>query len=175
VAKLCSGVGRAARTMTSRDIRGHLPRVAAARLQVRYCRRMDAVSLLVNLDVDDLERGLAFYTGAFDLRIGRRFGREGVELLGGAAPIYLLLKPAGSAAHAAGGVRDYRRHWTPVHLDFVVTSLDAALARALAAGAVAESEVRSSAWGRMVQLADPFGHGLCLLEFSAAGYDAIAT
>jgi predicted enzyme related to lactoylglutathione lyase len=147
---------------------------------------MEPVSLLVNIDVDDLERGIAFYTRAFDLRVGRRFGGDGIELLGGAAPIYLLAKPPGSAAYAASAptatnataatnARDYRRHWTPVHLDFVVTSLESALARALAAGAVRESDVSSAAWGRMVQLADPFGHGLCLLELSAAGYDAIAT
>jgi predicted enzyme related to lactoylglutathione lyase len=136
---------------------------------------MSPVSLLANIDVDDLERGVGFYTRAFDLTIGRRFGDQAVELLGGTSPIYLLLKAAGSPAHAAGGSRDYRRHWSPVHLDFVVASLEAALARALAAGAVAESPVQSAAWGRMVQLADPFGHGLCLLELSAAGYDAIAT
>jgi predicted enzyme related to lactoylglutathione lyase len=136
---------------------------------------MPPVSLLVNLDVDDLERGVAFYTAAFDLRRGRRFGEDGVELLGGSSPIYLLAKAAGSPAHPGGDLRDYRRHWTPVHLDFVVVSLEEALARALAAGAVAESEIRSAAWGRMVQLADPFGHGVCLLELTAAGYDAIAT
>lgn len=136
---------------------------------------MQPVSLLVNIDVDDLERGIAFYTAAFELRVGRRFGGGGVELVGGTSPIYLLVKPAGQVAHGGGRGRDYGRHWTPVHLDVAVPSLEAALARALAAGAVAESEVLSAPWGRMVQLADPFGHGLCLLELSAAGYDAIAT
>jgi hypothetical protein len=29
-------------------------------------------------------------------------------------------------------------------------------------------------WGRMVVLSDPFGHGVCLLEFRGAGYDAVA-
>ncbi|MDI1428841.1 VOC family protein [Polyangium sorediatum] len=36
-------------------------------------------TLLVNIDVDDLDRAIHFYTGAFDLRIGRRFGGAGVE------------------------------------------------------------------------------------------------
>ena len=45
------------------------------------------VDLLVNIDVDDLPRAIVFYTGAFDLRIGRRFGTAGVELLGASAPI----------------------------------------------------------------------------------------
>lgn len=131
--------------------------------------------LLVNIDVDDLERGLAFYREAFGLEPGRRFGTAVVELLGLAAPLYLLAKPAGSRPAEQGGrERDYRRHWTPVHLDFVVEDLDAALARAEAAGAVREGEPRTQAWGRIVQLADPFGHGLCLIQFLNRGYDEIA-
>ena len=132
-------------------------------------------SLLVNIDVDDLARGIDFYTRAFGLRVGRRFGEGGVELLGAAAPFYLLVKPAGTPAHAGGAGRDYRRHWTPVHLDFAVASLEPALEAALAAGARAESAILAASWGRMVNLADPFGHGLCLLEFTPRGYDAIAT
>ena len=46
----------------------------------------------------------------------------------------------------------------------MVEDLDAALARALAAGARAEGGVREAAWGRIVPLADPFGHGWCLLR-----------
>ena len=126
----------------------------------------------MNIDVPDLERAVAFYTSAFGLTVGRRFPAGMVELLG-RCPIYLLHKPEGTPSSAAGGVRDYRRHWTPVHLDFVVVALEPALAAALAAGARAESGIVAAAWGRMVNLADPFGHGVCLLEFSAAGYDAL--
>lgn len=132
--------------------------------------------LLVNVDVDDLERAETFYRDAFGLRPARRFGGEGVELLGAEVPIYLLRKPAGSrAGDATMQVRDYRRHWTPVHLDFVVDDLDAALARAEAAGARREGEVREADWGRIVTLADPFGHGICLLQFLGRGYDAVST
>ncbi|MDI1483373.1 VOC family protein [Polyangium sp. y55x31] len=132
--------------------------------------------LLVNIDVDDLDRAIHFYTGAFDLRIGRRFGAAGVELLGANAAIYLLVKQAASVPFPGStSPRSYGRHWTPVHLDFVVEDLDGALARAEAAGAVRESDVAAHAWGRIVVLADPFGHGLCLIQFSEKGYDAIAT
>ena len=96
------------------------------------------LDLLVNIDVDDLARATAFYTAAFPLRIGRRFGDGGVELLGASSPIYLLVKPAGSEG-APGARRGYARHWTPVHLDLAVPDLDAAVARATAAGAVLES------------------------------------
>lgn len=133
------------------------------------------VTLLVNIDVDDLARAEAFYVRAFGLEAGRRFGDDGVELLGASSPIYLLRKAAGSAAcDATNQIRDYRRHWTPVHLDFVVTDLAAALARARAAGALLEGDVRTAIWGRIATLADPFGHGLCLIEFLNRGYDEIA-
>ncbi len=134
------------------------------------------MTLLVNIDVDDLARAEAFYCEVLQLRPARRFGDDGVELVGANAPIYLLRKPAGSrAGDAVDTVRDYRRHWTPVHIDVVVPDLDAALDRAEAAGAVREGEVRTARWGRIALLADPFGHGFCLIEFLGRGYDEIAT
>ncbi|MGL4962094.1 MAG: VOC family protein [Inquilinus sp.] len=131
------------------------------------------MSLLVNIDVPDLEAGVAFYTGAFGLAVGRRFGGEVVELTGWPAALYLLRKTAGTVG-AGDSRRGYTRHWTPVHLDVVVDDVAAALARAVAAGAVAEGEIRTAVWGKLVQLADPFGHGLCLIEFLNRGYDEIA-
>ena len=50
------------------------------------------MDLLVNIDVDDLESAIRFYSAAFELRIGRRFGPWGVEMLGSPAPIYLLAR-----------------------------------------------------------------------------------
>ena len=55
------------------------------------------------------------------------------------------------------------------------TDLDAALKAAVAAGATAEEPPATHAWGRIAQLADPFGHGFCLVEFVGRGYDEIAT
>jgi len=83
--------------------------------------------------------------------------------------IAILVIGAGAAA------RDYLRHWTPVHIDVVVDDFDEALIRAVAAGAIQEGAVREAGWGRIVQLADPFGHGWCLLQFHGRGYDEIAT
>lgn len=131
------------------------------------------MDLLINLDVPDLAAAEAFYTRAFGFTAVRRFGNAAVELLGGSSPLYLLSQPAGSVG-AAAAHRTYDRHWTPLHVDVVVDDLDAALARALAAGAVAEGAIRTAAWGRIVQLADPFGHGWCLLQFLGRGYDEIS-
>ena len=47
----------------------------------------------------DLAIAEAFYTSAFDLRIGRRFGDSAVELLGATSPLYLLRKPARAYKH----------------------------------------------------------------------------
>lgn len=133
------------------------------------------MNILVNIDVDDLARAEAFYTGSFGLSVSRRFGDDAVELGGASVPIYLLAKPAGSlAAPTATRERDYGRHWTPVHLDLVVEDIDVAVDRAVAHGAVLEKPVSDEPYGRLALLADPFGHGLCLLEFNDAGYDAIA-
>ena len=130
--------------------------------------------LMVNIDVDDLEQGVAFYRAAFGLTVGRRFGGGMVELLGLPAPVYLLVKPAGSTASPSGASkRDYSRHWTPVHIDVVVENISAAVARAEQAGAVLEAPVTSANWGYMALMADPFGHGFCLLQFNERGYDAL--
>ena len=140
-------------------------------------RRMvaDRAGLLINIDVPDLEAGIAFYTAALGLRVGRRFGTGFVELLGRDAPIYLLEKAPGTAIGPAGGdSRRYRRHWTPLHADFVVADIAEATARALAAGAVQEGETCEAPYGKLAMFADPFGHGFCLIQFNEAGYDAIA-
>jgi len=133
------------------------------------------LSLLVNIDVDDLARAEHFYCDALGLRIGRRF--EGwTELVGAAAPIYLLPKPPGSAVSPASAQkRDYARHWTPVHLDFVVEDIAPAVERAVKAGATLESPPKLHAYGMLALLADPFGNGFCLLELRGRGYDAIVT
>jgi predicted enzyme related to lactoylglutathione lyase len=134
------------------------------------------IELLVNIDVPEIEPATAFYTRAFGLTVGRRFGEGAVELLGAGAPIYLLAKPACSAATpASADRRNYGRHWTPVHLDFVVADIDAAVARAEAAGARVERPTAVHKWGKIALLADPFGHGICLIEFVNRGYDEIAT
>jgi lactoylglutathione lyase len=134
------------------------------------------MDVLINIDVDDLDKAIAFYTHAFDLRIGRRFGAGGVELLGATSPLYLLVKAPGTRPHVGARERRiYRRHWTPVHLDLVVAQLEPAIARATHAGATQEAPIRDAAWGRLALLADPFGHGFCLIEFKGRGYDEIAT
>ena len=109
------------------------------------------------------------------MRLGRRFGSLGVELLGGSSVIYLIVKPDGTRpSTSTDEMRRYRRHWTPVHPDFVVSELEAAVSRAVEAGASIEGEIQTHNWGRIAHMADPFGHGICFIQFLNRGYDEIA-
>src|SRR5512132_266158 len=97
--------------------------------------------LLVNIDVDDIEYAIEFYRAAFGLRVARRFGATAAEMIGSTAPIYLLEKKPGTPAFKGGPERDYARHWTPVHLDFVVPDIQRALEDAKEAGAKGEGRI----------------------------------
>ncbi len=132
------------------------------------------MSLLLNIDVPDLDKASAFYRAAFGWTESRRMGNEVLELMGSPVPIFLLLKADGSKPFESGdAARSYARHWCPVHFDVVVPDIDAATARVMAAGAVQEQPVSTHAWGRMAVFADPFGHGFCLVQFLGRGYAEI--
>ncbi len=136
---------------------------------------MTSGELLVNIDVPALAPAEAFYCAALGLRVHRRFGDDGAELRGSSSAIFLLVKPEGSApVPGSDARRSYVRHWSPVHLDFVVPDIDAAVARATAAGAVLEKPISTARWGRLAVMADPFGHGLCFVQFLNRGYDELA-
>jgi predicted enzyme related to lactoylglutathione lyase len=132
------------------------------------------MTLLLNIDVPDLDAGASFFSDAFGLRVGRRFGADAVELLGWPIPLYLLKKDSGTRG-AGGDLRRYDRHWTPLHPDVVVANMDAALDRAVAAGAIVECAPSEVPYGRIAMCADPFGNGFCLIEFNESGYDALTS
>src|SRR5688572_1253263 len=89
---------------------------------VRKVKRM--LKCRVCIDVDDVEKGIAFYTSALPLEIGRRFDRHWVELVGASCPIDLLGAHGEQKPVPQEEIRrDFSRHWTPVHLDFEVAEL----------------------------------------------------
>ena len=133
-------------------------------------------TVLVNIDVDDLERAVAFYAAAFGLTAGRRFGALAVELTGGT----VAHLPPGEARRQSGKRGNRRAPALCPALDagpsrFRRRRPGRAVARAQAAGATLEGDPATHVWGRIAQLADPFGHGLCLIQFLGRGYDEIAT
>jgi predicted enzyme related to lactoylglutathione lyase len=132
------------------------------------------VDLLINIDVPDLAQGIAFYSQAFGLRVTRHLGPEVAELSGLPVRLYILQKAGGSLG-AGQDPRHYDRHWTPVHFDVIVDDIAIAFHRAVAAGARSETEIRVNDWGKIAVLADPFGHGFCLIQFLGRGYDETAS
>ena len=133
------------------------------------------MKVLINIDVPDLEAAATFYEAAIGLSLGRTIDDDVAEMVGASSVVYLLKKGAGSPAHAGAAVtRSYMRHWTPVHVDFVVDDVEEASARAVRAGAVRESKCVDWMGSKCITLSDPFGNGFCFIEFAEETYRASA-
>ena len=132
--------------------------------------------LLINIDVPDIDVGVSFYVNGLGFTLVRTlFEKSVAELVLGQATVYLIEQAEETKPFpAASRPRTYERHWTPVHLDVVVADMSAALEKAIAAGATRSGGTTTHDWGTLTPLSDPFGHGVCLLQFSPAGYDAVA-
>ena len=127
--------------------------------------------LIVNIDVPDLSLAIGFYSSALGLALSRILDDGVAELTGGSSVLYLLENTAGSAATSSvAEKRRYTRHWTPVHIDFVVDDLLASAARAIKAGASQGSECVEWRGSKCMTFSDPFGHGFCLIEFDGEPY-----
>jgi predicted enzyme related to lactoylglutathione lyase len=130
------------------------------------------LKVIINIDVPALAPAIAFYTAALGLTHSRTLDDDVAELTGASATLYLLQKDAGTPAVKVPPVdRTYSRHWTPVHFDLVVDDVDAAAARALAAGARRETGHIDWRGSRCVSFGDPFGHGFCFIQFENGTYD----
>ena len=123
------------------------------------------VQIEICVDVPDLSRGVRFYADAFGFSLTSEPYPGVAVLAAGSARITLLEKREGTRpSPKTQDTRRYDRHWTPVHLDFHVDDLDAALNKAVMAGATAEQVFRNPNHGSAAFCADPFGNGFCLLE-----------
>jgi len=127
------------------------------------------------IDVPDATRGIAFYCDGIGLTVKRRLSPRWIELEGANLPIFLLAnRPSTADLGKTSAERTFERHWTPVHLDFVVDDLDATIARLLALGGSLDRPIGEREYGRIANMADPFGNGFDLIEFSGAGYDGVS-
>ncbi len=117
------------------------------------------------VDVPDLARGVQFYADAFGFSMASEPYPGVAVMAAGGSKITLLQKREGTKASPnTDDLRRYDRHWTPVHLDFHVDNLKAALDQAVKAGAIAERVFEEAGHGSAAFCADPFGNGFCLLE-----------
>lgn len=130
---------------------------------------------LINIDVPELETAIEFYQRAAGLTLSRRlFDGTVAELSGASVRIFLLQKDKGSSpVPEMSLVRDYRRHWTPVHFDLVVSNIEVAIEMAVAAGASLEGDIHSYVWGHQACLCDPFGNGFCFVQWLGDGYSEV--
>lgn len=129
--------------------------------------------VIVNIDVPDLAPAIDFYSAVLGLKLSRTIEGDVAELTGASSVIYLLQNPAGShPVSTLPIVRHYSRHWTPVHMDFVVDDVTEAAQRALDAGATQESECIEWNGSKCITFSDPFGNGFCMIEFEGETYGA---
>lgn len=133
------------------------------------------MKILVTIDVPELGPAIDFYRALLDLNINRIIDEDVAELTGASSVLYLLHKTAGlSPAKDFAGVRQYARHWTPVHLDFVVDDVQETAKRAIRAGARQESDCIEWMGSKCISVSDPSGHGFCLIEFTGETYSGAA-
>jgi predicted enzyme related to lactoylglutathione lyase len=127
------------------------------------------------VEVTEAARGIEFYCEGLGLTVKRRLSPRWIELAGANLPIFLLAdRPAMADLGSAMAARSYERHWTPVHLDFIVTDLDRMVSRLTTLGGSLDREIKHREYGRIANMADPFGNGFDLIEFSGSGYDAVS-
>jgi catechol 2,3-dioxygenase-like lactoylglutathione lyase family enzyme len=123
------------------------------------------VELEITIDVDDLDRAVEFYCNGLGLRLVER-SRDWARVQLDAQTLWIYRFAAGPRGPIT---RDYRRHWTPVHLDFVVGDLDGVLQRALTAGGRLDRDVKRdqpepSGRCHVANLCDPAGNGVDLIQ-----------
>jgi predicted enzyme related to lactoylglutathione lyase len=127
------------------------------------------------IEVTEAARGIEFYCEGLGLTVTRRLSPRWIELAGANLPIFLLADRAAVAdLGSAKAARNFERHWTPVHLDFIVTDLDGMVSRLTRLGGSLDREIKHRDYGRIANMADPFGNGFDLIEFSGSGYDAVS-
>ena len=121
-------------------------------------------SVSISIDVPDLDAAERFYCDALGCAFARN-GAHGIRVLSAATvDIYLLLRPAGTHPYPnSAQARSYDRHWTPIHLDFGVTDLPAAVDRVRDHGGSVEGDDAGD-WGAIAYCVDPFGNGFCLIR-----------
>ncbi len=124
------------------------------------------MELEITIDVDDLDRAVEFYCGGLGLALVER-NPDWARLALDGQNFWLCPFEAGPHGTIT---RDFRRHWTPIHLDFIVDDVDKAVERALAAGGRVEGEIRRNypepigCRSDIANLSDPSGNGVDLLQ-----------
>ena len=122
------------------------------------------IKITVSIDVSNLKKAETFYVEALGCKKVRDQGSSMVVLSVENSDIYLQEKEPGTKPLVSSSVaRDYERHWTPVHLDFICDNLDEIILKILKFGGLHEGG-ESGDWGSIAYCADPFGNGFCVIN-----------
>ena len=122
------------------------------------------IKVSVSIDVPDLRKGEAFYVKALGCKKIRDQGDKMIVLSTDNADIYLLKREAGSTpSNLSDIIRNYQRHWTPIHLDFLCEDVKGVVSKIQEFGGLHEGG-ESGDWGSIAYCADPFGNGFCVIN-----------
>lgn len=122
------------------------------------------ITISVSIDVSNLKQAESFYIEALGCKKLRDQGSDMAVLSTDNCDIYLQEKEAGTKPLVSDEVvRDYKRHWTPVHLDFLTENIDEVVKKILQLGGLHEGG-ESGDWGSIAYCADPFGNGFCVIN-----------
>ena len=121
------------------------------------------IKITVSIDVSNLKKAEIFYSEALGCKKIREQG-DMIVLASDNCDIYLQEKEAGTEPLVSSDtVRDYKRHWTPVHLDFITENIDEVVKNVIKFGGLHEGG-ESGDWGSIAHCADPFGNGFCVIN-----------
>ena len=123
------------------------------------------IKVSISIDVWDIKKWEEFYTQAlWCKRLREQMWM--IVLATKNVDIYLQEKKVWTNATELSNresKRDYKRHWTPIHLDFLCDNVDEVVSKVLKLGGTHEGG-ESADWGAIAHCADPFGNGFCLIN-----------
>ena len=122
------------------------------------------IKISISIDVSNLKKAETFYVEALGCKKVRDQGSNMVVLSVENSDIYLQEKEPGTKPLLSSSVvRNYERHWTPVHLDFICDNVDQLVSKILDFGGAHEGG-DSGDWGSIAYCVDPFGNGFCVIN-----------
>ncbi|WNZ57612.1 VOC family protein [Microbulbifer sp. MKSA007] len=121
------------------------------------------IKLSISIDVSNIKQAEDFYIKALGCKKLR--DQAGMSVISVEnCDIYLQEKEARSAAAPTETAeRNYSRHWTPVHIDFLTENVDEIVKRIVKLGGKHEGGERGD-WGTIAYCSDPFGNGFCVIN-----------
>ncbi len=122
------------------------------------------VEINISIDVPDLALATEFYCQALGCVKLRDQPPDMVVLESENTIVYLLKRTAGTKPLKDALVtRSFDRHWSPVHLDFLIGNVKGTVARIVESGGSCEGGEKGD-WGEIAYCAVPFGNGFCVIR-----------